>query len=104
MYKKDNRIVATLDAGGTNFVFGAMKAGEFIIDPVSVPAQSHDLDLCLQNMVNGFQQVFDKLDEKPVAISFAFPGPEVTCPISHHSAMALHSVPSLRASSVCPCS
>ena len=75
MYKKDNRIVATLDAGGTNFVFGAMKAGEFIIDPVSVPAQSHYLDLCLQNMVNGFQQVFDKLDEKPVAISFAFPGP-----------------------------
>ena len=75
MYKKDNRIVATLDAGGTNFVFGAMKAGEFIIDPVSVPAQSHDLDLCLQNMVNGFQQVFEKLDEKPVAISFAFPGP-----------------------------
>ena len=75
MYKKDNRIVATLDAGGTNFVFGAMTAGEFIIDPVSVPAQSHDLDLCLQNMVNGFKQVFDKLDEKPVAISFAFPGP-----------------------------
>ena len=75
MYKNDNRIVATLDAGGTNFVFGAMKAGEFIIEPVSVPAQSHDLDLCLQNMVNGFRQVFDKLEEKPVAISFAFPGP-----------------------------
>ena len=56
-------------------MFGAMKAGEFISDPVSVPAQSHDLDLCLQNMVNGFKQVFDKLDEKPVAISFAFPGP-----------------------------
>ena len=75
MYKKDNRIVATLDAGGTNFVFGAMKAGEFIIEPISVPAQSHDLDLCLQNMVNGFRQVFDQLEEKPVAISFAFPGP-----------------------------
>lgn len=75
MYKKDNRIVATLDAGGTNFVFGAMQSGEFIIDPVSVPAQSHNLDLCLQNMVNGFQQIFDKLNEKPVAISFAFPGP-----------------------------
>ena len=75
MYKNDNRIVATLDAGGTNFVFGAMKAGEFIIDPVSVPSMAHDLDLCLQNMVNGFRQVFDKLDEKPVAISFAFPGP-----------------------------
>ena len=75
MYKKDNRIVATLDAGGTNFVFGAMQAGEFIVEPVSVPAQSHNLDLCLANMVNGFRQVFDKLPEKPVAISFAFPGP-----------------------------
>lgn len=75
MYKNDNRIVATLDAGGTNFVFGAMRAGEFIIDPVSVPSMAHDLDLCLQNMRNGFAQVFDKLDEKPVAISFAFPGP-----------------------------
>ncbi len=75
MYKNDNRIVATLDAGGTNFVFGAMKAGEFIIDPISVPSMAHDLDLCLQNMKNGFKQVFDKLEEKPVAISFAFPGP-----------------------------
>lgn len=75
MYKTDNRIVATLDAGGTNFVFGAMRAGEFIIDPVSVPSMAHDLDLCLQNMKNGFAQVFDKLEEKPVAISFAFPGP-----------------------------
>lgn len=75
MYKSDNRVVATLDAGGTNFVFGAMKACEFIIDPISVPAQAHDLDLCLKNMINGFRQVFDKLDEKPSAISFAFPGP-----------------------------
>ena len=68
MYKSDNRVVATLDAGGTNFVFGAMKACEFIIDPISVPAQAHDLDLCLKNMINGFRQVFDKLDEKPSAI------------------------------------
>lgn len=75
MYKSDNRVVATLDAGGTNFVFGAIKACEFIIDPISVPAQAHDLDLCLKNMINGFRQVFDKLDEKPSAISFAFPGP-----------------------------
>ncbi|MBQ5616151.1 MAG: ROK family protein, partial [Bacteroidaceae bacterium] len=36
---------------------------------------AHDLDLCLQNMKNGFAQVFDQLEEKPVAISFAFPGP-----------------------------
>lgn len=75
MYKYDKRIVATLDAGGTNFVFGAMQAREFIIDPITVPANAHDLDLCLQSIVQGFEAVFAQLDEKPVAISFAFPGP-----------------------------
>ncbi len=75
MYTKDNRIVATLDAGGTNFVFGAMQAGEFITPPITIPSQAHNLDLCLQNMVNGFSQIISNLQEKPVAISFAFPGP-----------------------------
>lgn len=75
MYSNDQRIVATLDAGGTNLVFGAMRANEFVIPPITIPSQAHDLDLCLQEMVRGFQQVFDQLDEKPVAISFAFPGP-----------------------------
>ena len=75
MYSKDQRIVATLDAGGTNFVFSAIRANEFIIPPITIAAKAHDLDLCLNDMVNGFQQVFDQLEEKPVAISFAFPGP-----------------------------
>lgn len=75
MYTKDNRIVVTLDAGGTNFVFGAMQAGEFITEPLTLPSQAHDLDLCLRNMVNGFRQIIERLQEKPVAISFAFPGP-----------------------------
>ncbi|MBQ2123061.1 MAG: ROK family protein [Bacteroidaceae bacterium] len=75
MYSKDQRIVATLDAGGTNLVFGAMRANQFIIEPLTIPSQAHDLDLCLQEMVRGFQYVFDQLEEKPVAISFAFPGP-----------------------------
>ena len=74
-YKNDHRIVATLDAGGTNFIFGAMQAGEFIIEPISMPSQAHDLNLCLQTLVEGFKQVFNQLDKKPVAISFAFPGP-----------------------------
>lgn len=74
-FKNDSRIVLTLDAGGTNMVFGAMKAGEYIIDPITFPSNAHDLDLCLGTMVKGFQAVIDKLDEKPVAISFAFPGP-----------------------------
>lgn len=75
MYKNDRRTVVTLDAGGTNLVFSAMRGNEFIIDPITYPSNSQDLDLCLATMVKGFREVIDKLDEKPVAISFAFPGP-----------------------------
>ena len=75
MYKFDKRIVITLDAGGTNFVFGAMQSNDFIVDPITMPSNAHDLDLCLQTMVKGFEEVISKLDQKPVAISFAFPGP-----------------------------
>ena len=75
MYTNDNRIVVTLDAGGTNLVFGAMRGCEYITEPVTYPSNAHDLDKCLDTMVAGFRQVIDSLDEKPVAISFAFPGP-----------------------------
>lgn len=75
MYKFDKRIVITLDAGGTNLVFGAMQANEFIVDPITLPSNAQDLDLCLHTMVKGFEQVIAQLDQKPVAISFAFPGP-----------------------------
>ena len=75
MYLHDNRIVITLDAGGTNLVFGAMRGCEYITEPITYPSNAHDLDLCLDTMVKGFREVIDSLDEKPVAISFAFPGP-----------------------------
>ncbi|MCH5329751.1 MAG: ROK family protein [Alistipes sp.] len=75
MYENDSRIVITLDAGGTNFVFGAMQANEFILDPITMPSRAHDLDACLSTMVEGFQQIIDRLEEMPKAISFAFPGP-----------------------------
>jgi len=39
MYHFDNRIVITLDAGGTNLVFGAMRGCEFIVDPVTIPSR-----------------------------------------------------------------
>ena len=75
-YKTDSRIVLTLDAGGTNMVFGAMKGEQFIIEPITLPSNAANLDLCLNTMVVGFESVMEKLgDEKPVAISFAFPGP-----------------------------
>lgn len=75
MYLDDKRIVVTLDAGGTNFVFGAMRGCEYITEPITYPSNAHDLDLCLDTMVRGFREVIGSLDEAPVAISFAFPGP-----------------------------
>ncbi len=75
MYEYDNRVVITLDAGGTNLVFGAMQANKFIVDPITLPSNAENLDKCLATMVEGFQAVIDKLETKPVAISFAFPGP-----------------------------
>ena len=65
----------TLDAGGTNFVFSAIQRGNEILNPVRLPSNAHHLDLCLETMITGFNKVLDSLSKKPVAISFAFPGP-----------------------------
>jgi len=53
----DRRVVLTLDAGGTNFVFSAMQGGEEIVDPVIVPSNAHDLELCLNTLIEGFSKV-----------------------------------------------
>ncbi|MGQ1909487.1 ROK family protein [Marinifilum sp. RC60d5] len=71
----DKRVVLTLDAGGTNFVFSAIKSGEEIVEPIRKPSNADCLDQCLKNVIDGFQEVLNILEEKPVAISFAFPGP-----------------------------
>ena len=73
-YSNDSRIVLTLDAGGTNMVFGAMRGEEYVGAPITLPSNANDLDLCLKTMVLGFESVMNTLAEKPVAISFAFPG------------------------------
>ncbi|MFN8206776.1 MAG: ROK family protein [Bacteroidales bacterium] len=71
----DKRIVITLDAGGTNFVFSAIRAGEELIDPIGLPSDADNLRKCLGNISEGFRAVKSALKEKPAAISFAFPGP-----------------------------
>ncbi|RUT79100.1 ROK family protein [Ancylomarina longa] len=71
----DKRVVLTLDAGGTNFVFSAIKSGEEIVEPICKPANADNLEVCLQTIIDGFREVLNVLQEKPVAISFAFPGP-----------------------------
>ena len=65
----------TLDAGGTNLVFTAIRGGELVTDEITLPSHSDDLDKCLSAVVEGFNTVKSKLKESPVAISFAFPGP-----------------------------
>jgi len=72
---KDNRIVMTLDAGGTNFVFSAIQANKEIIDPIRFPSNGHDLQLLLQTIIDGFTKVKEELPVSPTAISFAFPAP-----------------------------
>ncbi|MFC2129397.1 ROK family protein [Bacteroidota bacterium] len=71
----DKRVVLTLDAGGTNFVFNAIQGGKAIIESVIKDANAHDLKLCIETMKEGFHEVLKKISDKPVAISFAFPGP-----------------------------
>ena len=75
IYDNDPRTVLTLDAGGTNFVFGAMQGSRFVLDPITLPSHADNLKACLETLVEGFQQLIDRLEETPVAISFAFPGP-----------------------------
>ena len=74
-YQTDNRIVMTLDAGGTNFVFSAMQSGEEIVEPIRYPAFADTLDEVLKTIVTGFREVKSRISNEPVAISFAFPGP-----------------------------
>jgi glucokinase len=73
--KTDQRIVMTLDAGGTNFRFSAMRAGKPVTKGVVMPACGDQLDRCLDNMVEGFTRIREQCPKPPVAISFAFPGP-----------------------------
>ncbi|MCB9002171.1 MAG: ROK family protein [Bacteroidales bacterium] len=75
LYKNDRRIVLTLDAGGTNFVFSAIRGMESVVDSVVLPSNGDNLSKCLASIIDGFKTVISKLDSKPSAISFAFPGP-----------------------------
>jgi glucokinase len=74
-YAADDRVVLTLDAGGTNFVFCAMAGHEPVTEPLTLPARADDLDASLRTMVDGFERTRAAAPRPPVAISFAFPGP-----------------------------
>lgn len=71
----DNRIVMTLDAGGTNFVFNAIQGGEEMFDPIRIKSKGNTLEEVLKKILDGFRMVKQELKDPPVAISFCFPGP-----------------------------
>ena len=75
MPKNDKRIVMTLDAGGTNFRFSAIRGDKAVTETVAMPSCGDQLDKCLANIVEGFTRIAAECPKAPVAISFAFPGP-----------------------------
>lgn len=68
-------VVMTLDAGGTNFVFSAIQDGKEMLEPIQVPSNAHELDICLKGIIDGFRRVLQTIKKPADAISFAFPGP-----------------------------
>ena len=71
----DSRVVMTLDAGGTNLRFVAIRGGKPITDTIFLPSHGADLNQCLATIIEGFQRVKTLCPQPPSAISFAFPGP-----------------------------
>ncbi len=74
-YGNDPRVILTLDAGGTNFVFSAIKGNREVLSPVRRPAHPNDLERCLETVISGFEEARGRIPETVAAISFAFPGP-----------------------------
>jgi glucokinase len=71
----DPRIVMTLDAGGTNLKFTAIRGNQLLFEPIYIASEADQLDRCLANIVRGFSEVKARCPQAPTAISFAFPGP-----------------------------
>lgn len=71
----DQRVVLTLDAGGTNLIFTAIKGGKEITNKIRKEANANNLELCIATIKEGFYEIMESIDDLPIAISFAFPGP-----------------------------
>jgi glucokinase len=74
-FSQDNRIVMTLDAGGTNLVFNAVQGDQEILPSIILPARHDTLEKVIKTIFEGFHEVKNQIKDRPVAISFAFPGP-----------------------------
>lgn len=74
-YSNDSRAVLTLDAGGTNFVFSAMRGNRPVVDSFTLPSHGSDLERSLGSLIEGFARAREASPTPPVALSFAFPAP-----------------------------
>ncbi len=74
-HTKDNRVVLTLDAGGTNFVFVAMQGAKILGEKVVLPSEARDLDKSIATIKKGFHSLIENIPTAPSAISFVFPAP-----------------------------
>jgi len=72
---KKTPIVLTLDAGGTNFVFAAVKDGEIVGETLTLPSSGDELDACLDQITGGLQELHNRNGRETAAISIGFPGP-----------------------------
>jgi len=73
---QDQRVVLTLDAGGTNLVFSAMRGAKPVLRPLTLESKAQGRrEECLGQIIKGFAAAREKLGRAPAAISFAFPGP-----------------------------
>ena len=64
----NSKVILTLDAGGTNFVFSALKSGNFITEPIQLNPNKHDLNKCLDTIFLGFTETIKQCTERPSAI------------------------------------
>jgi glucokinase len=68
-------LILTLDAGGTNFVFSAVRNGEMVGEPVTLPSMGNELEACLDQITGGLQELHNSTGREASAISIGFPGP-----------------------------
>lgn len=74
-YDSDQRVVMTLDAGGTSFRFSAMQGSKPVTPTVTMPSNADNLERCLGTLIDGFTRTRQICPSPPIAVSFAFPGP-----------------------------
>ena len=75
----DDRVVLTLDAGGTNFVFNAFKSGKAITNGIRKDSNADHLEKCLATMKEGFSEVIQSIDIEEDRFGFE---PEITAKIA----------------------